>query len=450
MFKLIQGFCKIIDIGIERTRGKLTICPTPIGNLQDWTPRQNSALFDADVIACEDTRVTGMLMKQLKNTPNIEQDDDDVQDIVFKNTQELGIQLPELNKQFIDKEEFKFFKQKRVEQSKERIKENKKKQSEFLNDNDPLNFMKEDTYEDFEIYGITSPFITYLKNKIAQTKKNKGRGVLLSCHKFNEERRIDRILVMLKMGLNVTLVCEAGTPTISDPGYQLVNKCIERNIEIESLPGASSVPVALSLCGFPADQFLFLGFSSKTLNEREESLQKSKQNGQTTVLYESATRLNQLLLSIEKVYGEHQQVWLGFELTKMFEKKLRGRCRQLYEDLTNPQVLKASHFKGEVTVIIAPYKAQYNDDLRAQQIENTSEIKENEDVVVRKVEALQFAMILGSKVQCQDSVFVEILQDTLRLSKNKAYQLVKAVRHGNELEARKNKIRKELGIINDL
>lgn len=54
------------------------ICPTPIGNLQDWTPRQNSALFDADVIACEDTRVTGMLMKQLKNTPNIEQDDDDV------------------------------------------------------------------------------------------------------------------------------------------------------------------------------------------------------------------------------------------------------------------------------------------------------------------------------------------------------------------------------------
>lgn len=83
---------------------------------------------------------------------------------------------------------------------------------------------------EFEVYGITAPFMIYLKNKISVARKRKGRGILISCHKFNEEKRIDRLIAMLKMGLNVTLVCDAGTPAISDPGYKLVNKCIDRNI----------------------------------------------------------------------------------------------------------------------------------------------------------------------------------------------------------------------------
>lgn len=73
---------------------------------------------------------------------------------------------------------------------------------------------------------------------------------------------------MLKMGLNITLVCDAGTPGISDPGYRLVNRCIERNVQVESLPGPSAITVALSASGFPADQFEFLGFTSKQMHER--------------------------------------------------------------------------------------------------------------------------------------------------------------------------------------
>lgn len=102
---------------------------------------------------------------------------------------------------------------------------------------------------------------------------------MISCNKFNEERRINRLIAMLKMGLNITLVCDAGTPTISDPGYIFVGKCIDRNITIDSVPGASSVVVALSMCGFPADQFQFMGFSSKTLNDREEKLIHCKKAG---------------------------------------------------------------------------------------------------------------------------------------------------------------------------
>lgn len=148
--------------------------------------------------------------------------------------------LPQLNKEFINESDFKFFKQKKIEEMRERISEKKKEQQQYLHDKDPLKFMgkeqeeeEENTSEnneEFEVYGITAPFLTYLKNKIAVAKKRKGRGVLISCHKFNEEQRLDRLVAILKMGLNVTLVCDAGTPAISDPGYKLVSRCIERNI----------------------------------------------------------------------------------------------------------------------------------------------------------------------------------------------------------------------------
>ncbi len=92
-----------------------------------------------------------------------------------------------------------------------------------------------------DLYGITAPFVTYLKNKIANTKDQKGRGILISCHKFNEHRRVDRLVGMLKLGFNITLISDAGTPTICDPGYILVDKCIKANVDITSIPGASGI-----------------------------------------------------------------------------------------------------------------------------------------------------------------------------------------------------------------
>lgn len=130
----------------------------------------------------------------------------------------------------------------------------------------------EELEQEFEVYGITAPFLSYLKNKIALAKKRKGRGILISCHKFNEDSRIDRLIAMLKMGLNVTLVSDAGTPAISDPGYRLVSKCIERNVQIEVIPGACAVTVALSASGFPADRFEFLGFLGRHSNEKQDLL----------------------------------------------------------------------------------------------------------------------------------------------------------------------------------
>ena len=89
----------------------------------------------------------------------------------------------------------------------------------------------------------------------------------------------------------------------------------------------TAITLSLTLTGFPSDNYNFIGFVSKTLNLREESLLSARKSGHTTVMFESPHRIQDLLLSIEKIYGENQMIWIGLELTKLYEKKLRGQCR---------------------------------------------------------------------------------------------------------------------------
>ncbi|CAD8088630.1 unnamed protein product [Paramecium sonneborni] len=464
----------IIDIGLPSlSKGVLTICPTPIGNLQDWTPRQDKALFEADVIACEDTRITGFLIKMIKNKKltneqlsipdnpkdyDLDDDDFSLQDVIFDSTKQLQLKLPELNQQEITAADISFYKQKKIEEMKERVSQEVKKQKEYLHQKDPLNFMGKQEYEEemnpteFEVYGLTAPFMVYLRNKIAVAKKRKGRGVLISCHKFNEDKRIDRLIAMLKMGLNITLVCDAGTPAISDPGYQLVNKCIERNVKIQVIPGPSAISVALSTCGFPTDNFSFLGFLSKEQHDRDQNLRFYLKSPCTLVLFESPSRVHQTLLTIEKIYGETQQIWLGFELTKKFEKKIRGKCREVYEMLTDPKIIRPSHLKGEVTIIIAPYTTTYNDELKAQQYYSRNQsnefYQEEEESIqnqIKNVEILQVAQAFGEKFKGSDREFNEVLQKALRISKTKATKLIVEVRHMQRIEQNIKKLKDVIG-----
>jgi len=108
--------------------------------------------------------------------------------------------------------------------------------------------------DDFEdLYGVENEFSQALKDKIAASKKTKGRGLLLSFYEFNQEKRIPRLIRAMKMGLKVALVSDAGTPTISDPGFKFVQEAQEQGIVIEALPGSCAVTTALSASGFPAD-----------------------------------------------------------------------------------------------------------------------------------------------------------------------------------------------------
>ena len=125
--------------------------------------------------------------------------------------------------------------------------------------------------------------------------------MLISYYKDNETLRIPKLIKSMKYGLKVGLVSDAGTPTISDPGYKLISECLNQGIHVESLPGPSSITLGLSLSGFPSDRFSFDGYLSKTQKEREEKLKSIKESNVTTVIFESANRLEKSLLSMEKV-----------------------------------------------------------------------------------------------------------------------------------------------------
>lgn len=191
-----------------------------------------------------------------------------------------------------------------------------------------------------------------MKDKIKKSKKKKGRGLLLSFYEFNQEQRIPRLIRAIKMGFRIALVSEAGTPTISDPGYKFINQAQEDGIAVEALPGPCAVTTALSACGFPSESFQFLGYLPKTQSEREETLIVAGKQGITTVLYESPNRLMRTLATIEDVMGPGQKVFIAVELTKKFETHYRGRVEDVRRELE--EKFEGSKLKGEVTLILAP------------------------------------------------------------------------------------------------
>jgi 16S rRNA (cytidine1402-2'-O)-methyltransferase len=175
-----------------------------------------------------------------------------------------------------------------------------------------------------------------------------------SVNKFNENSKISKILLALKSGINVTLISDAGTPCISDPGYSLVNACLKNGIKIESLIGPSSVELALEYSGFTRERFFFQGFLPKKKIARDQALNSIKQKGLTSIFYENKNRILKTLRSIEEIFGEDQDVYIGVEMTKMFERNLKGAVSDLYDAINENPDFTMPSFKGELTVVIGP------------------------------------------------------------------------------------------------
>ncbi len=217
--------------------GKLCLVATPIGNLKDITLRAIDILSSVDVIACEDTRKTGLLLKKLEI------------------------------------------------------------------DNNPQ---------------------------------------LLSYYEENEAGRIPQIISLLKLGKNVALVSNAGTPTISDPGFKLVRECIKENINVEAIPGASAVLSALIVSGLPTDKFIFLGFLPKKEGKRKKILEKLEKDT-TTIIYVSPYRLVKRLEELKSLFGDIEVV-VCRELTKMHEEVKRDKISDLLSYFGKKKI------KGEITL----------------------------------------------------------------------------------------------------
>lgn len=217
--------------------GVLYIVATPIGNLEDISIRALKILFTAEVIACEDTRRTGMLYKLLSN---------------------------------------------------------KYRSSIFISEGE--------------------------------------RPELLSYYEQNEAQRIPQIITALKNGLNVALVSDAGTPGISDPGFKLVRECIKEGINVESIPGPSSVISSLVVSGLPTDKFIFAGYPPRKPGHRIKFFTEIKAClevlSATVIFFESPHKLQMTLNDLQEVLGDIEIVTCR-ELTKIHESKRREKISEV-------------------------------------------------------------------------------------------------------------------------
>jgi 16S rRNA (cytidine1402-2'-O)-methyltransferase len=169
---------------------------------------------------------------------------------------------------------------------------------------------------------------------------------MVAYHKFNEHQIVDKVIKRILNGEKAALTSDAGTPGISDPGYLVVSKCIENNIEVETLPGATAFVPALINSGFPNHHFVFEGFLPQKKG-RQTRLKILAEETRTIILYESPFRIIKLLEEIVQFIGNERKVSLSRELSKMFEETVRDYPLELI------QYFKQKPPKGEFVVVIS-------------------------------------------------------------------------------------------------
>lgn len=172
-----------------------------------------------------------------------------------------------------------------------------------------------------------------------------------SHHKFNEHATVERVAESIEAGRDVALVSDAGTPGISDPGFLLVRKCVERGIEVVTLPGATALIPAVVQSGFPCDRFCFEGFLPQKKG-RMKRLQELSTEPRTLVIYESPYRVVKCLEQLAETFGAERRVAVVREITKRFEETVRGTVSEALDHFREHEP------KGEFVIVVAGYDAK--------------------------------------------------------------------------------------------
>lgn len=170
-----------------------------------------------------------------------------------------------------------------------------------------------------------------------------------SHHKFNEHKTVENVVQRIKNGLTVALISDAGTPAISDPGFLVVRECIENDIDIECLPGATAFVPALVTSGLPNDRFSFEGFLPQKKG-RQTKMNDLATEKRTMIFYESPFRLVKTLTQLGEVFGNDRKASVSREISKIFEETRRGTLQELMEYFT------AHNPKGEIVLIVAGFE----------------------------------------------------------------------------------------------
>lgn len=178
-------------------------------------------------------------------------------------------------------------------------------------------------------------------------------------HQHNETHRIHHVLNLLHQGKKIALISDAGTPLVSDPGYQLTHAVIKENIKITAIPGANAALMALTLSGLPPHPYLFIGFPPPKSTARQNSfaILKAVENiglTPTYIWHEAPHRLIDMLKDLKEVFGENREAAVARELTKKFEEIQRGTLKSLLDQFSQISP------KGEMIVLLAPPSSEKN------------------------------------------------------------------------------------------
>jgi len=173
---------------------------------------------------------------------------------------------------------------------------------------------------------------------------------VISCHEHNESERARELVQRLAGGESVALLSDAGTPSVSDPGYRILQTAIAADIPVVPIPGACAAMTALSAAGMETDAFLFVGFLPQKGAKRSTRLAGLAEEPATLIFYESPNRLVQLLGEIRELMGDRRVV-VAREMTKRHEEFFRGRASEAAEELAGRQAVK-----GEVTLLVSGNK----------------------------------------------------------------------------------------------
>ena len=167
---------------------------------------------------------------------------------------------------------------------------------------------------------------------------------IYSYHDYSRDSEVINLINILLDGSNVALISDAGTPTISDPGYRLIRKCIKKGIDVIPIPGPSAVTAALSVAGLPSDSFTFIGFLPLKKG-RVKKIEQLNNIENTIIVFESPHRILKTLNQFLEILG-NRQVVIGRELTKLYEEIIRGNLEEVIQRISDKSL------KGEIVIMI--------------------------------------------------------------------------------------------------
>ena len=256
----------------------------------------------------------------------------------------------------------------------------------------PIGNLKDITFRAIETLKKSS-YILCEDTRVSRNllKRYEVKTRLISNHKFNELKNLKKIIGLLKSGETISLISDAGTPSISDPGAILVNECIKNNIDIIPLPGASAITTAISASGF-SDRYFFYGFFPEKEKNFKETLNFLSEISNTIVFFISPKKINKTIPNIKK-YFANRKILICREISKFYEEYIR--C------LVNDLKIFEKEPKGELTIVISDKK----------NIKNNSQIlSESDKNIIKK---------MINKLKTKE--IVSILGETSKASKREIY-----------------------------